>query len=133
MPRFKLSVSTVLGLLAVAAAAHAGVKSSQELTTYRDSYGGYFRGSFGLVRNSADQWQYLDCETMVYPDGRDMACAARDINGNSAYAWTDETYYLIDAMRSLNGDSRIYVAYDTSGEITYLSVTNGSQYAPKQP
>jgi hypothetical protein len=85
-------------------------------------------GSLGSARDSADGVQWIACvtyETIGF-------CGAQDAAGTmKGCTFTDPN--LLQQARSINGDSSIYFAWDSSGVCMTLKVWSGSYLAPKSP
>lgn len=113
----------------IGTSAWAGFKSATEVNVSGNSA----YGSLASARNSADGVQYIGCHLYTYNTGSaSVACYATSASGVQG-SCSSTNALIVDAVRSMNGDSYILFRWDTAGACTYLVVSNASQYAPKQP
>ena len=90
-------------------------------------------GSIADARSSADNVQYIGCEVYASnPGGSTMYCSAKDSTGGYVNC-TSSDPDLVNAARSVNGDSDILFFWDSNAACTSLYVQNYSVYSPKQP
>ncbi|RKG80974.1 hypothetical protein D7V88_26835 [Corallococcus terminator] len=82
----------------------------------------------GTARNSADTQQLLVCYTVSA--GTTAVCQARNAAG-VAVSCTTTNATLVAQVRSLNSDSFLQAAYDSSGNCTDIVVGTGSTFEPK--
>jgi len=118
------SLSVALFVLSIGAVAHAGSKEPWPVSINTTSR--WAQGAFGDARNSSDQNQFIGCSI----NNGQAYCAAEDASGHFVSCVTTATAFL-NALNSLNGDSALYFAYNTSGVCSSLIVYNYSYYAPK--
>lgn len=111
-------------LLSISTLLNAGLIYQGNVTVYLQSDGsGYFQGPMNVAQ-TADSIQYIGCEsspTRIY-------CVAKDINGNSAYASSDESKF-IEMIKAMSSKVFIQVDFDKSGEITDMRVGHFSSHA----
>lgn len=126
----------LVALMVLAVAADAGVKSAPRTTVVKSGSSGWAYGALGTARNSPNSSEYIECGVYAYSTPATGPangwCFAYDSGSNGAYCST-ATESQIKAILASNGDSFIYFSFDGSGTCTYLSITNGSMYEPKQP
>jgi hypothetical protein len=127
----KKTTVTFLGVallcLTMASAAFAGLTYSTEV--WVNGYGKNAGGGLGSARHSADNNQYLGCN---YDSGSPATgwCYANDANNNYGSCTTSNAS-MIDAIKSMNGDSYITFSWDNNTNCTYIQANKASQYAPK--
>jgi len=119
-----LAIAVVSSMFA--SAALAGGKTSYQVTINDTGVKPYATGDLGYVRNTADQVQYIGCETTA------VLASCYAVNSAGLYkscSTTDPA--LIDLVHSLNGDSTLYFSWNTSGNCTVIRVRTDSLNAPK--
>ena len=90
-------------------------------------------GSLADARSSADSVQYIGCiVAATNPGGTTMYCSAKDSTGTYVNC-TSSDPDLVDAARSVKGDSDIAFYWDSNANCTLLWVQNYSVNSPKQP
>ena len=96
---------------------------------------GVFSGSAGTARNSADANQYVYCGLAAGPGILIGLCAAHDASATTqTVTCTTTNSDIIGPIRAMSSDSYVRVTWDpSSGSCTSVSVTNGSNYDPKEP
>jgi hypothetical protein len=85
----------------------------------------HFQGSFGSVRNSVDNIQYIYCQDR----GTDAVCSARDSNYNTVGCSTNNLI-LLDVIRGMDDSSFIKVYYK-GGTCSRIEAFNTSAAGPK--
>jgi len=125
---------TALGLL-VAGTAYAGQKwptfpngNVNIDQTNRTAYG-WISGA----RNSTNTNERISCEVYGSSGGwRGAVCSFSDDRNNNALCSTTDPN-LVDAIKFVQSDSYLWVAWDTSSRCTSVSTYTDSAYAPKAP
>jgi hypothetical protein len=90
-------------------------------------------GTLGAVRNSPNEKEWIGCH--VYTEvGEDPYgnCRAVDREGKQVECSTYDPQ-LIEAIRSLKGDSSLSFSWDEKFMCSSITVGNYSQFEPKQP
>lgn len=97
-------------------------------TTNRDA-----SGTLGSVRNSSDSVQYIGCSMYTYDTGStiNVVCVAKDESGTLASCSTSASNF-VEVATTLGSESHVLFSWDTSGECTYLFVSDYSYLEPKQ-
>ena len=132
-----VSVSVVLSVLAVSAClstpAFAGKKITENVVV--DTVARYAYGSVGSARNSTDQNQWIGCYVIATSTAANSfgGCSGANSN-NTPFSCTvsSNKIALMEAIRSVQGDSRIRVEWDASGNCTRIDVNNDSRREPKK-
>src|SRR6187455_1682452 len=119
-----------VAMTAMGGTAWAGWRYSQDVVV--DTLGMSAYGQIGRARNSTDSVQYLYCMTQAYAGSStpQLLCGARSL---SAVQWcSTREPALVAAATGINGDSWVSFTWNTSGQCTSLTVTNGSQHEAKE-
>lgn len=125
-------VASVVAMGLMGAAAWAGSKTTNWAVTI-DTANSTAYGTFSVARSSADTVQYINCSAYGYDDGTSFAsCAARSASGGYG-SCSSTVASVVETVRSMPNDANVRFQWDASGNCTYVSFTNGSYYAPKQP
>ncbi|AKF84591.1 hypothetical protein MFUL124B02_01260 [Myxococcus fulvus 124B02] len=123
-------ITAALATALIGTAAWAGEKSAYPVTVYSTSREAF--GSLGSTRDTADTFQKLGCQVNTSSTGStSVYCYAQ--SASAVGACLSSSAALVEAVRSIQGDSYLYFSWDASGNCTNINVTHGSQYAPKQP
>jgi hypothetical protein len=125
-------IALVFGIAASALAvgtAWAGVKYTDPLTI--STTGMYAAGSFADVRSESDAKALLTCSISATATGLGMGCSGS--TSTASFYCSSTAPSLVSAAQNLSSDSYIFIEWNSSGACTYLSVTDGSTEAPKQP
>ena len=125
-------VASVVMMGLVGAVAWAGSKTTNWVVTI-DTATKTAYGTFSVARSSTDTVQYINCSAYGYDDGSAFAsCAARSASGGYG-SCTSTVPSVVETVRSLPTDALVRFQWDDSGNCTYVSFTNASYFAPKQP
>jgi hypothetical protein len=123
----------LLTLLLLGGAAWAGQKYTSNYLTL-DRTQRYARGPLGGVRNNDHPLESIGCYVgtlSAFPSDSIAAwCYAKDATNYGVLCSTSNSS-LIQAARSINGDSFLEFSWDTSGHCNWIWVENLSDYEPK--
>jgi hypothetical protein len=120
-----LLIRVVTAALAMAGvAAVAGEQLAREVTY--DAIKPFVSGDLGYVRNTPDTVQYLGC----FINGASAICQARNSAGLAKSCITTDPDK-VNALRSLNGDSRLAFGWNADGTCSSIIVYNDSRYPTK--
>ena len=127
-----LMMGCVVGALMVGTAAWAGLKSTFYVTV--NSTSRYAFGSVGDARGSADTQQYIGCAVDAFSNTGStyVFCDARNASGVIGYCMSTSPAMLA-AVATQSSSSYYYFGWDADGNCTYLSISNWSDLAPRQP
>lgn len=126
----RASLVLVVGLM-ITGTAFAGLKTNIPVTVNTTSR--FAAGAIGSARNSADAVQNIGCSLSATPtSAARVFCFAR--NAANVYgSCSSSDPKLVAAAQSINPDSYVYFAWDTTGACTFLSLYEVSYYPPKNP
>lgn len=117
---------------AIAGPAFAGKKVSEGV--FIDTVNRFAYGALGSTRNTADTVQWIGCTVTGTSAGTNSygGCSgANSSNTQFSCSVASNKIALMEAIRSINGDSRISVEWDASGNCTRIDVANDSRRDPK--
>lgn len=122
--------SAGLALCAIGASAHAGTRTTEEVTITDASRRA--EGSLGSARASADSSQYIACTVYSSAGTNAMACAARDAAGlfRSCTSTAPNLVTAARAVQSHASSTRVVFSWDANYACQTLEVANGSQFRP---
>jgi hypothetical protein len=126
-----------LGALAItlsAVTASAGIKWVENV--YLGS--NYAYGSVGSARVSSDRFQNIGCYIEQTSGGSESltgGCYANDSNGNSRSCYFPQAAIagFAKVLATAVSNSEYDFSWDANGACNYLTVDNGSQWAPLSP
>jgi len=126
--RFAIALSAV-NLIVAAGSASAGTGQSSTdvvvMTNLRVANGGV-----NAARHTADDVQYIYCRAFSQPGSPTQGyCYARDKSWIGAYCTTTDPE-MVDTIRSVTSSAFLSFGWSDTGACAFLSVTNGSPYAP---
>jgi hypothetical protein len=125
----KLALGCGLALLSmIGGTAVAGYQASQGVTV--NTAGRYAYASIGSARNSANSTEYVDFIYVASPGSEFLWAFMRDASGVAGSCTTTAPAFL-NAAKSINTDSYVYIAWDTSGSCTNMEVRATSYHSPK--
>lgn len=128
--------STVLAfvLLSSASTVFAGAKQSWPLQI--DLAGRHAWGDVSATRAAADANAYVTCTvwTAASAGASSLTCNGA-ISATTSFSCTTNspTAAMVDAARSIEGDSWVSVYWDATGKCTNIDVRKSSLIAPKAP
>jgi hypothetical protein len=132
-----VSVSVVASVLAVCAGlstpAFAGKKITESVVV--DTAARHAYGALGSARNSTDQNQWIGCHIIATSTAANSfgGCSGQNSNNTPfSCSVSSSKIALMEAIRSVQGDSRIRVEWDASGNCTRIDVANDSRREPKK-
>ncbi len=116
--------ATVLGK------AQAGWKQPNPVTI--DTVNLYASGGLGDARNSSDTLQHIGCSVFSNGSAPSAMCYGEDAGGHQFWCGTSNAA-LVQVAQAVQGDSHLYVYWNSSSACTYLEVENASEFTPKAP
>jgi hypothetical protein len=126
-----LIAGTMMAAASVSYAYHAHAGTKADYNVVINTAARTFNGATSTVRNSPDSAQLLYCQTFAASNGTQSAtCYARNTALTTVSCSTSSTT-LLTAIRSINADSYVSIAYDSAGSCTQVNVWRGSILAPK--
>jgi|HubBroStandDraft_1064217.scaffolds.fasta_scaffold559045_1 hypothetical protein len=126
-----LAVGVAVSLCLLASGAVAGYKANYPVSISTSSR--TMSGALGSIRNTSDTVQVFQCATYQGTGGSPWAyCSATDASGNNASCSTTSPN-LVQQINALNGDSYVYVYWNTDGSCGQIAAYVGSDFAPKAP
>lgn len=126
-----IGIGALIGA-AIATPALAGKKISEGVfvdTANRRAY-----GAVGSTRNTADTVQWIGCTitaTSTSANSFGSCAGANSANTQFSCSISSGKIALMEAVRSIQGDSRLNIEWDTSGNCTRIDVSNDSRREPK--
>lgn len=120
----------IVGLSTVSSLAFAGAQAQAPVTV--DANARTASGSLGTTRNFGGWIEMLGCSSTAVAGGGSYAnCTAQDAAGTYVMCWSYDPE-IVQAARSMNGDSFIAFGWEKNGECSYLAVENFSHIEPKK-
>jgi hypothetical protein len=122
-------VATLAAGLAAQTAAYAGYSYPSTVGVYYASGGGgTASGAIRPTRYSSDGTQYIGCAMASDAvSSAYVSCSALNSAGSYLYCYTSTpSTAALNALSSVNDTSFIYFQVSSSGQCTYLSISNGS-------
>jgi len=122
-------IASVVSAFLLQSASYAGYIDNEPVYVLSGSSGGYATGSVEDAWGTIDRVQYITCSSSSSTGTDLLICSARNSVGTATFC-----YYLNppttarEAVAGINGASFIYFTSNSSGQCTWLFVTNGSQY-----
>ena len=120
-----LLILALAGGLLTATAALAGLRMSDPVTI--DDGKSSAKGDLGAVRNTTDTVQEIGC---IMESATMAFCYATNSAGVSRSCTTSDPN-LVANVRGLNGDSRLFFHWDTTGACTFIGTETASWTDPK--
>ncbi|AGC46586.1 hypothetical protein MYSTI_05306 [Myxococcus stipitatus DSM 14675] len=90
----------------------------------------YAYASMAGARSSPDSTQRAKCSVIATQVNLLGVCDFVDAEGVSAKCTTTHQF-LLEAIKTVNGDSYVYFAWNPEGLCTRIDVENGSPFGPK--
>ncbi len=106
--------------------ARAGDVINNELTVSPSEQ--FFEGSIGATRFASDPYGYISCKNVVTANSSVGTCSAGDATHSRTASCSTTNVNLINAIRSINSLSHVYVRYDSTGACARIDVTQSSRY-----
>jgi len=120
-----IPVITLISMLFVSSMAFSGLTVNTGVITSE----GYFSGSFGSSRNSANGIEYISC-TFTGHDNL-LVCGATDRNGVSKYCYTTDPD-MTKTVSSMTDSSLVIIRFETTySQCTSIRITNASYVEPR--
>lgn len=88
----------------------------------------FFVGAIGNTRYSSDNVSYISCTITAMANSQVGHCSAADATRGKSASCVTTNANLINAIRSINSISYVYVRYDSTGACARIEVTQSSQY-----
>jgi hypothetical protein len=127
----KLALGCGLALLSmVGGDAVAGYKATNSV--YVDTANRFASASIGGARNTANTTEYVDFIYIASSGSEFLWAFMRDAS-NVAGSCTTSSPTFLNAAKSINSDSYVYIAWDASGSCTHMEVRTTSYHPPKAP
>lgn len=124
---------SMLGALVIPAEGSAGYRQAiSSCYTYFDGNGRSYTGSISGIYNSSNKYEELDCYVSDSASTTTVSCYIGACSGGGGMIWrNDGNARIMAALRAIASDDEVQMSWDTSGQITDVTLRKTSILHPK--